>query len=134
MYPNHWGAPGVRQLNLLARLLVPARIRTPVVHGEKLAGLRARKKGYALRRNPLYSLAERVGFEPTVRLHVRLISSQVHSTTLPPLRKGACGPREPDMIRAGWNHDNRLRGRFYGYCGTGVTLSRGAPKRFSRGK
>src|SRR6185312_14511083 len=31
-------------------------------------------------------LAERVGFEPTVRLHVRLISSQVHSTTLPPLR------------------------------------------------
>ena len=31
-------------------------------------------------------LAERVGFEPTVRLPVRLISSQVHSTTLPPLR------------------------------------------------
>ena len=30
-------------------------------------------------------MAERVGFEPTVRLHVRLISSQVHSTTLPPL-------------------------------------------------
>ncbi len=30
-------------------------------------------------------LAERVGFEPTVRLHARLISSQVHSTTLPPL-------------------------------------------------
>ena len=31
-------------------------------------------------------LAERVGFEPTVRLNARLISSQVHSTTLPPLR------------------------------------------------
>ena len=31
-------------------------------------------------------LAERVGFEPTVDLHPRLISSQVHSTTLPPLR------------------------------------------------
>ena len=30
-------------------------------------------------------LAERVGFEPTVGLHLRLISSQVHSTTLPPL-------------------------------------------------
>ena len=30
-------------------------------------------------------LAERVGFEPTVRFNVRLISSQVHSTTLPPL-------------------------------------------------
>lgn len=31
-------------------------------------------------------MAEREGFEPSVRLHVRLISSQVHSTTLPPLR------------------------------------------------
>ena len=31
-------------------------------------------------------MAERVGFEPTVPLTVRLISSQVHSTTLPPLR------------------------------------------------
>ncbi len=30
-------------------------------------------------------LAERVGFEPTVILLPRLISSQVHSTTLPPL-------------------------------------------------
>src|SRR5450830_814962 len=33
----------------------------------------------------LFVLAERVGFEPTVRFNVRLISSQVHSTTLPPL-------------------------------------------------
>ena len=31
-------------------------------------------------------MAERVGFEPTVDLRLRLISSQVHSTTLPPLR------------------------------------------------
>ena len=31
-------------------------------------------------------MAERVGFEPTVGLTLRLISSQVHSTTLPPLR------------------------------------------------
>ena len=31
-------------------------------------------------------MAERVGFEPTVGSHLRLISSQVHSTTLPPLR------------------------------------------------
>ena len=31
-------------------------------------------------------LTRREGFEPSVRLHVRLISSQVHSTTLPPLR------------------------------------------------
>ena len=34
-------------------------------------------------------MAERVGFEPTVGLRLRLISSQVHSTTLPPLRAGA---------------------------------------------
>ena len=33
-----------------------------------------------------FVLAERVGFEPTVDLRLRLISSQVHSTTLPPLR------------------------------------------------
>ena len=36
-------------------------------------------------RGPL-RMAERVGFEPTVGSHLRLISSQVHSTTLPPLR------------------------------------------------
>ena len=30
-------------------------------------------------------LAEREGFEPSVMLPPRLISSQVHSTTLPPL-------------------------------------------------
>src|SRR6476646_2984097 len=40
------------------------------------------------RRRKLVSegLAERVGFEPTVRLPVRRISSAVQSTTLPPLR------------------------------------------------
>ena len=32
-------------------------------------------------------VAERVGFEPTVRLPVRRISSAVQSTTLPPLRR-----------------------------------------------
>src|SRR5690606_21228131 len=37
----------------------------------------------------LLFLAERVGFEPTVGSHLRLISSQVHSTTLPPLRSKA---------------------------------------------
>ena len=31
-------------------------------------------------------LAERVGFEPTVRLPVHRISSAAHSTSLPPLR------------------------------------------------
>ena len=33
----------------------------------------------------ILNLAERVGFEPTVDSRPRLISSQVHSTTLPPL-------------------------------------------------
>ncbi len=32
-------------------------------------------------------VAERGGFEPPVRFHVRRISSAVHSTTLPPLRR-----------------------------------------------
>ena len=32
-------------------------------------------------------LAERVGFEPTVRLPVHRISSAAHSTSLPPLRE-----------------------------------------------
>jgi hypothetical protein len=34
----------------------------------------------------LDSVAEGVGFEPTVAFRLRLISSQVHSTTLPPFR------------------------------------------------
>ncbi len=54
-----------------------------------------------------FGLAERVGFEPTVGLHQRLISSQVHSTTLPPLRCIApqvdAGPR---MIREGGGQNN----------------------------
>ena len=33
-------------------------------------------------------LAERVGFEPTVRFPAHRISSAAHSTTLPPLREG----------------------------------------------
>ncbi len=37
---------------------------------------------------PFLLLAERVGFEPTVRLRAHLISSQAHSTTLAPLRRG----------------------------------------------
>ncbi len=50
------------------------------------------------------SLAERVGFEPTLPLPVNRISSAAHSTTLPPLREvcrarvrrvvGAAGDRE----------------------------------------
>ena len=39
-----------------------------------------------LSRFEVFVLAEREGFEPSVPLTVRLISSQVHSTTLPPLR------------------------------------------------
>ena len=43
------------------------------------------KKAHA-RMGRFQLVAEGVGFEPTVGLHLRLISSQVHSTTLPPLR------------------------------------------------
>ncbi len=41
------------------------------------------------------TMAERVGFEPTIPLQVCRISSAVHSTTLPPLRGqvGACSAR-----------------------------------------
>jgi predicted DNA binding CopG/RHH family protein len=38
--------------------------------------------------HPKMLLAERAGFEPAVGSHLRLISSQVHSATLPPLRRG----------------------------------------------
>jgi len=40
-------------------------------------------------KNRRIQVAERVGFEPTVGLRLRLISSQVHSTTLPPLQRWA---------------------------------------------
>ena len=39
-----------------------------------------------LSRFEVFLLAEEEGFEPSVVLPLRLISSQVHSTTLPPLR------------------------------------------------
>src|SRR5690606_27542199 len=42
------------------------------------------KKGSRL--GPFFYLAEREGFEPSVHLRVRLISSQVLSTAQPPLR------------------------------------------------
>jgi hypothetical protein len=38
-------------------------------------------------------MAEREGFEPPVRVNVQLISSQPHSTTLPPLRYASDGHR-----------------------------------------
>jgi hypothetical protein len=48
------------------------------------------------------ALAERVGFEPTVRLPVRRISSAVLSTTQPPLREVSPGRRElPALVGGG---------------------------------
>ncbi len=46
------------------------------------------KPSRSYRRKPIAqaNMAERVGFEPTVRLHARRFSRPVHSTTLPPLR------------------------------------------------
>ena len=47
-------------------------------------------------------LAEREGFEPSIRLPVCRISSAVHSTTLPPLRKVGVGAHmSPGVEEAG---------------------------------
>jgi hypothetical protein len=45
-------------------------------------------------------VAEREGFEPPIRLPVCRISSAVHSTTLPPLRRCALGPSTRAMVGA----------------------------------
>ena len=47
-----------------------------------------------------FRMAERVGFEPTVRLPVHRISSAAHSTTLPPLRKRCCTQQRMSPGRA----------------------------------
>ena len=44
-----------------------------------------RQKNKKAHEGPFHFLAERVGFEPTVRETVHLISNQAHSTTLAPL-------------------------------------------------
>src|SRR5438874_1620033 len=57
-------------------------------------------------------LAERVGFEPTVRSPVRLISSQVHSTTLPPLLvTGRCIRERPHYSSPRRKRKSYLRSR-----------------------
>ena len=50
-----------------------------------------------------YHVAERVGFEPTVQLPVRRISSAVLSTTQPPLRmcRRCLPPELPARVAAG---------------------------------
>ncbi len=66
----------------------PAGVLRPHPTGQRAGrtrGFSSLKSKKPLRRGFL-RMAERVGFEPTVGLHLRLISSQVHSTTLPPLR------------------------------------------------
>ena len=50
-----------------------------------LQATKKKKPHYQIDSGVSFVLAERVGFEPTVVLPLRLISSQVHSTTLPPL-------------------------------------------------
>ena len=62
-------------------------------------------------------MAERVGFEPTVPLPVRLISSQVHSTTLPPLRVLAV--KTPDYART-CLHVNEKSGEGWGAVAAGA--------------
>ena len=62
---------------------------------EILAGIRL---GVICKKSEIYQLdqlclAERVGFEPTVRLPVQRFSRPSHSTTLAPLRGGSCSLR-----------------------------------------
>ena len=52
-----------------------------------------------LSRFEIFVLAEEEGFEPSVVLPLRLISSQVHSTTLPPLQR-LCSCRSGNSNRA----------------------------------
>ena len=47
----------------------------------------------------MISLAERVGFEPTLPLPVNRISSAAHSTTLPPLRE-VCHAQKRRVVEA----------------------------------
>ena len=68
---------------LLAGLLGPV---DPRKMARKLGFLALRSAAFLFRDK---ELAERVGFEPTVRLPVRRISSAVLSTTQPPLRIGS---------------------------------------------
>ena len=65
-----------------------------------------KKPHYQIDSGVSFVLAEREGFEPSVMLPPRLISSQVHSTTLPPLRivesaivAGFLGPHEKFTLK-----------------------------------
>src|SRR6202030_819203 len=57
-------------------------------------------------------LAEREGFEPPIRLPVCRISSAVHSTALPPLRKLATRPERCGAVSSGAGDGTQER-RFY---------------------
>ena len=83
--PRPTGACGVQNANAFCR-----------THGFELHKSCGNKK--APSRGLLLLLAERVGFEPTVRETVHLISNQAHSTTLAPLhwsnlflKQASCG-------------------------------------------
>ena len=54
---------------------------------DKMSYFQSVVRHWGLPRNK--QVAERVGFEPTLRLPVNRISSAAHSTTLPPLRRSA---------------------------------------------
>ena len=68
-------------------------------------------------------LTRREGFEPSVRLHVRLISSQVHSTTLPPLRSAEAAIVAGNLRVSGRNADFLEIDVWRVGAGTGPVLS-----------
>ena len=75
---------------------------------ESHLSVRQNKKGLPQGRPFLFVLAERVGFEPTDGSPHRLISSQVHSTTLPPLLSHIAARRQDYSSPSG-----KWKGFFY---------------------
>ena len=79
--------PGNKGLeaSLTAFLRLPLALHSGNLPTDCLQATEKEKPRYQFDSGVSFVLAERVGFEPTVVLPLRLISSQVHSTTLPPL-------------------------------------------------
>ena len=92
--PNLWNVPRARRIAFCQSLKSPRRraffLPELVMYSGKLPtdclqATEKKKPHYRIDSGVSFVLAEREGFEPSVMLPPRLISSQVHSTTLPPL-------------------------------------------------
>ena len=81
--PSAFEMPKFRSRGAFLRL--PMALHSGKLPTDCLQATEKKKPHYQIDSRVSFVLAERVGFEPTVILLPRLISSQVHSTTLPPL-------------------------------------------------